>query len=112
MGSPSWIASLMLVRWGLWCVTSSLGWSACFNVAMCLIPAVTTSSSRSVTIFDVLGVCANVGGPYAGWYNSLSESSDTTDFAFPFPFVGVSSSLSGGSTSVDSRGVRMLEIGG
>jgi len=47
-----------------------------------------------------------------GWYVSLSESLDATDFAFPLPLVGVLSSSLGGSTSVDSRSVRMLVAGG
>ena len=107
------MASLILVRWGLWYVTSSLGWSMCFNMAMCLIPAVTTLSSRSVTIFDVLGIHAGVGGPCTGLYVSLlSDSLDTIDFAFPLPLVGVLLSLSRGSTSLDSCGVRILVTGG
>ena len=98
MGSPSWTASSMVVRWGHRCVVSSVRWSACANVAMCSIPAKSTSISCSAMMRNALGIPAGVSGPFARW-NLLSSSSELSYCMGFFPLspllVGVSSSSTG-----------------
>ena len=113
MGSPSWTASSMVVRWGHRCVVLSVGWSACANVAMCSISAESMSISCGAMMCNALGIPTGVSGPFAGW-NLSSSLSELSYHAGLFPLspllVGVSSSSIGGA--LGNRTVRRLVSGG
>ena len=73
IGSPSWRAKQMLVRWGCRCITSSSGWSVCLSVATYSRPVLRNASSLGGIEFMVAYATDVWGAPCAGSYRSLSS---------------------------------------